>query len=103
MYTLFTLDPQIFITPHHGNVLGGQTVTVQGPCFDQHDNNVCVFDGVEVTSVFVNRFKIVCISPQLSRTGRVPFNLTVNGDQRGEATFSSCKYFVHFDKMGYMC
>jgi len=82
-------DPQIFITPRHGNVLGGQTVTVQGPCFDQYDNNVCVFDGVEVTSVFISRFKIVCISPQLSRTGRVPFNLTVNGDQRGETTFSS--------------
>ena len=72
-------------------MLGGQTVTVQGPCFDQHDNIVCSFDGVMVTGVFVSRFKVVCISPQLSRTGRVTFRLTVNGSPMGEATFSSCK------------
>ena len=72
-------------------MLGGQTVIVQGPCFDQNDNTVCVFDGVEVMSVFVNSFKIVCVSPQLSRTGRVPFRLTVNGLPKGVATFSSCE------------
>ena len=72
-------------------MLGGQTVTVQGPCFNQYDNIVCLFDGVAVTGVFVSRLKVVCISPQLSHAGRVPFGLTINGSPKGKDTFSSCK------------
>ena len=75
-------------------MLGGEPVVVSGPFFqiDEDDDIVCVFDGIEVNGIFVDSERALCVSPALSHTGRVPFQLNVTGITQfiGKSTFTSC-------------
>ena len=51
----------------------------------------CIFDGITTRGVYVNSGQVLCVSPSLQRTGKVPFMLTVAGVNSGESEFTSCK------------
>ena len=53
----------------------------------EDDDILCIFDDVRVKGVYVDKEKALCISPLLSRTGRLPFQILVN-------TFSSESIFT---------
>ena len=85
----------IKIEPAYGNMLGGTgvVVSVTQLALGEDDEIQCIFDGVKVRGVYVSEQQALCISPLLSRTGRLPFQILVTGSIRfsGESTFISCK------------
>ena len=89
----FHADVKLIISPNHGVYLGGQSVNVQGPCFEPGSGLKCIFGTTEVTGVYVSETKALCISPMLRRAGRVEFAMIVDGVQYGGATFTACKYW----------
>ena len=76
-------------------MLGGTGVMVSGTQFSvkEDDDILCIFDGVGVRGVYVDEMKALCISPLLSQTGRLPFQILINGSTSfsGESVFTSCK------------
>lgn len=82
-------DP-LLLSPTAGNVAGGTAVFVSGPRFHITDRIMCIFGNQEVNGTVLNQDNALCISPQLSHTGRIPFRLRQNGFlQRAEAIFYS--------------
>lgn len=85
----------IKIEPAYGNMLGGTGVVVSATqlAIGEDDEIQCVFDGIKVRGVYVNERQALCISPLLSRTGRLSFQIIVTGSTifSGESTFTSCK------------
>ena len=81
--------------PHYGNVLGGTTVQVFGPCFDEFVNHTitCSFNEIEVQAIFIDSNSVICISPGLTSLGRINFALTIEDidAEFQETTFYSCK------------
>lgn len=84
------------LTPQYGNQLGGTPIIVSGPnvTFREEDDITCVFDGQGVIGVYLNEEQALCISPELSVTGTVLFQLLIARDTtpfRGQANFKSCR------------
>ena len=92
IYVIFLPDVTLIISPRYGIHLGGQSVIVQGPCFEPSSRLKCIFGTTEVTGVYVNNSKALCISPMLRRAGRVEFTIIVDGATYSGATFTACKY-----------
>ena len=60
---------------------------------------ICTFDGIEVNGTLVNSTTALCVSPQLSRTGQVPFVLRVPEiNLIYESVFTSCKFLIVYHK-----
>ena len=89
------LPGMINLDPPYGNMLGGTGVMVSGTQFSvkEEDDILCIFDGVGVKGVYVDEKKALCITPLLSQTGRLPFQILINGSTSfsGESVFTSCK------------
>ena len=85
----------IKLDPPYGNMLGGTGVVVSGTQLfvNEDDDILCMFDGIEVRGVYVDEQKALCICPLLSQTGRLLFQISVNGSTSfvGESIFTSCK------------
>ena len=85
----------INLDPPYGNLLGGTGVMVSGTQFSiEEDNDIlCIFDGIGVKGVYVDEKRALCVSPLLSQTGRLPFQILINGSTSfsGESVFTSCK------------
>ena len=74
--------------------------------FREEDDITCVFGGREVKGVYVNEEQALCVSPELSKTGIVLFQLLIASDTfrggargtsepfRGQASFKSCKSWL---------
>ena len=99
----FTFIPILLLTagiitlnPRYGNMLGGSSILVSGPYFtvQEEDQITCLFDNTTVDGIFVNSKQVLCVSPALPRTGRVPFQLLVTGgtDFIGQSVFVSGKF-----------
>lgn len=84
----------IILTPHSGNQLGGDLVSVQGPCFSDRDNVQCDFGGATAVAVIESDSVAHCVVPRLSQSGRVSFRLKINGEVRGESVFVACELQV---------
>ena len=71
----------ITLSPDYGNMLGGSSILVSGPSFtvQEGDTIKCMFDDTAVDGIFVNNQQVLCVSPLLSQTGRMPFRLLVTG------------------------
>ena len=86
---------EIKLDPPYGNMLGGTGVVVSGTHFliSEDDDIQCIFDGIEVKGVYIDEQEVLCICPLLSRTGRLLFQISVNGSTSflGESIFTSCK------------
>ena len=85
------------LTPHYGNQLGGAPILVSGNnvTFREEDDITCVFGDREVKGVYVDKDQALCVSPELSQTGIVLFQLLIARDDpgpfRGEANYNSCR------------
>ena len=69
--------------------------------FREGDNITCVFDNQKVNGVYVNEKQALCVSPELSETGTVLFQLVIGQDVpgsipfSGEAKYISCMCSYH--------
>ena len=63
--------------------------------FREEDDITCVFGDREVKGVYVSEGQALCVSPELSQTGIVLFQLLIARDDprsfRGEANYNSCR------------
>ena len=83
-------------------MLGGTSVIVTGPCFNESLEYTCQFGtGVFVSTVrgvYLDEKRLLCVSPILAQSGNVGFKLrqeVINVPQRGEGVpFHSCKYEI---------
>ena len=67
------------LTPSHGTILGGDTISVTGPCFDLNSQIQCEFDNdVSRSAIFVSNQEVLCVSPQLRHSGQLSFRLLVD-------------------------
>lgn len=90
--SLLLPDTKVTISPRYGIYLGGQTVKVQGPCFDSSSDIRCMFNGAEVRGIYLSELQALCISPMLSHAGSVQFALKLDGELFGETLFTACKF-----------
>ena len=88
----------ISLSPSFGSMLGGTGVLVSGTqlSFKEDDEISCIFDGINVTGVYVNEQNAFCVSPILLKTGRLLFQIEISRGMNkviGESKFTSCKHF----------
>ena len=83
-------------------MLGGTSVIVTGPCFDESLEYTCQFGtGIfisRVRGVYLDERRLLCVSPILTQSGNVGFKLrqaviTVPTREEG-VPFHSCKYEI---------
>ena len=98
MASLLTIiTGNVKLSPHYGNQLGGAPVIVSGDdiTFREDDDIMCVFGEQKIDGVYVDEEQALCVSPELSETGIVLFELTIVRDGttafRGEANYNSCR------------
>ena len=63
------------LRPPYGNMLGGTSVVVSGPCFEESYEITCYFGTAEVQGVYLNIRLAICVSPMLQVAGDVRFRL----------------------------
>ncbi|KAM8960766.1 uncharacterized protein RCH25_036533 [Pelodytes ibericus] len=69
------------ITPYSGTLMGGKDFTIQALTFNININITCRFNNETATQGYVDELGFAhCISPLLFETGRIPFTLSVNGE-----------------------
>ena len=87
---LISLDPQFTST------LGGSPIVVSGPRLNisEDDQIVCTFNTVQVPGIYVDSERVLCVSPPLTQTGRMPFEIEVMGANGffGQTNFENSKY-----------
>ena len=82
---LFAADDttDLVINPNQGHILGGTSVIVSGPCFDESQVYTCQFQirrlPREVRGVYLDERRLLCVSPPLQLIGDVGFMLRVQG------------------------
>ena len=54
----------------------------------EEDNVTCVFDGIKTDGFVTKDGLVFCVSPELRRTGRVPFELHIEGDKNSFTGFA---------------
>ena len=93
----------LVIIPNRGHILGGTSVIVSGPCFDESQEYTCLFQVRrflrEVRGVYLDEKRLLCVSPLLQLIGDVGFMLRVQ-ESGGMVTeipqqpvpFYSCMY-----------
>jgi len=86
---MFSFSGEIKLNPHYGNQLGGAPIIVSGTDvkFREGDDITCIFDDQEVKGVYVNEEQALCVSPQLSQTGTVLFQLQIVQEEPGSIVF----------------
>ena len=76
-----TCTTDLVIVPSQGHILGGTSVIVSGPCFDESQEYTCLFQvrrlRREVHGVYLDERRLLCVSPLLQLTGDVGFMLRV--------------------------
>ena len=77
-------------------MIGGAPIVVSIPHFliQEDDQITCEFNSVRVDGIYINPGQALCVSPPLSESGRVLFQITVTGrgsDFLGQSIFTSCK------------
>ena len=69
-------------------MLGGTSVIVTGPCFDESLEYTCQFGtGVfasRVRGVYLDERRLLCVSPMLTQTGNVGFRLQTQGEGKAK-------------------
>ena len=73
--------------------MGGVPITVSGPSFKKADQINLQFDDVVADCEYVNSIHALCVSPFLSKTGRVTVRLYHNNElYDSSTTYYSSKY-----------
>ena len=85
------------LQPSFGSMLNGTgvVVTFQSQLPETFEEIICTFDGIEVNGTLVNSMMALCVSPQLSRTGQVPFVFEIPAiNLTYESVFTSRKFAI---------
>ena len=64
---------------------------------EEDDNVTCIFDGVNTKGLVTKDGAVLCVSPEMSRTGRVPFKISIEGKDTlftGISVFISCEFYT---------
>ncbi|RWS17902.1 mesh-like CUB and sushi domain-containing protein, partial [Dinothrombium tinctorium] len=75
--------------PRWGHMLGGNLVTVTGPCLKEDDIISCTFENVKVKGVYQGPNYAICISPPVMYHGFIDLIITVN-----DRTFFLGRYYL---------
>ena len=68
------------LNPWYGHILGGVPVILTGPTYIKStDKLYCLFDGIKVDGVYVSQTQVLCVTPRLTKIGRVNVQLFHNG------------------------
>ncbi|XP_072040715.1 sushi domain-containing protein 2-like [Amphiura filiformis] len=81
------------IHPEQVSMLGGDVLTISGPCFELGSNVHCRIDGHDIQAVYDfmrDPFTVRCPVPILMRLGSIPVELSEDGG----VTFSATGYIV---------
>ena len=94
-----SISGKLFLNPRYGSELGGTPIIVSGSklTVSENDNVTCVFDARETEGFVIDVREVFCVSPELSRTGRVPFKIYIEGEENsftGIAIYISCECHV---------
>ena len=69
----------ISLLSNRGNVLGGSSIVVTGPCFDDYKQVFCYFEaslgGISPEAIILDSHHVLCVVPQLRLVGRSTFKL----------------------------
>ena len=66
--------------------MGGALMTVSGPSFKEVDQINLQFDDMVVDCIYVNSILALCVSPFLSKTGKVTVRLYHNNELYDSST-----------------
>ena len=71
------LEPLV-LQPWYGDRMGGTVVLISGPSFNETDEIMCKFNGINEYGGVVSEVYAACTTPWLPTIGRVPFQLYIN-------------------------
>ena len=75
------------LNPLFGHILGGVPVILTRP--PSVSISYCIFDGIKVDGVSVSQTQVLCVTPRLTKVGRVSVQL----DQSKASFYSSKLYY----------
>lgn len=87
------------IAPRVGNMLGGTTIVLAGPCFNPEEDIICTFDGsITVTGRSASEVMALCVSPYFETRGWKDLTVTLWAGLElrytGESRFYAGKFKV---------
>ena len=88
MYVLYYhfIDP-LQIQPWYGHILGGVPILISGPYFKEDDRITLSFDNFNmVECTYINSKESLCITPRLTKIGRVTVKLYQNNSRYEKTT-----------------
>ena len=99
--TFSTADTtELILLPNRGHILGGTSIIVTGPCFDESLEYTCQFGTGRFVSgargVYLDERRLLCVSPTLTETGNVGSRLQIRGEGKTKVipedpvSFHSC-------------
>ena len=85
-----SITGELTLSPRYGSELGGTPVVVSGVkiTVGENDNVTCIFDSIETQGLATKTGQVLCVSPELTRTGRLTFELRVKGEQSSFTGFA---------------
>ena len=91
--SIFMFSGKLTLKPRHGTELGGTPIIVSVTQLTaaEDDNVSCIFDRKETVGSVINENEVLCVSPELTRTGRVPFELRITGQN---SSFTGISIFI---------
>ena len=90
----FNLGAHLKVVPRTGMMLGGNTISITGPCYKANDNIVIKFDDILINGSFRSELEVTITVPVLNKTGTLPLQLSLDGgntfDYTGVFTSGEC-------------
>ena len=87
---------KIFLKPRYGSELGGTPIIVSGTNLTvaEEDNITCIFDDKETEGFVINEDEVLCISPEMKITGRIPFELHITRHNSDASAFTGIGIYI---------
>ena len=93
---IFPSIGRITLLPNKGSLLGGTSITVTGPCFEDVSHLTCTFQGsfgsISVAGTSLDNRRALCVVPPIGYVGRLAFQLMLL-DSNNETAFKSATFF----------
>ena len=105
--TLYNTIGAIYLLSNRGNVLGGNSVVVTGPCFDGYKQVFCHFEGslggVSPEAIILGDRRALCVVPPLGSVGRSTFRLHLVNHTGGEMDSQERHFFSRKSSLDIAC
>ena len=69
--------------------MSGNNLTVA-----DEDNVTCIFDDKETEGFVINGDEVLCISPEMKKTGRIPFELHITRQNTDASDFTGIGIYI---------